>query len=146
MAADATHIVCPNCASTNRVPGERDPLGAKCGKCGEPLFTGAPIPADAVLFDKQTEKSDVPVVVDFWAEWCGPCRVMSPIFHDVAREMEPDFRFLSVDTEAEPQVAARFNIRGIPSLLVFHHGKLVGQRAGVVDASTLKNWLRQYAA
>jgi thioredoxin 2 len=142
----AKHIVCPNCGGTNRVPETRDAREAKCGKCGEALFTGEPIPADAALFDKQTQKSDVPVVVDFWAEWCGPCRAMSPIFHQVAHDMEPQFRFLSLDTEAEPEVAARYNIRGIPSLLVFRHGQVIGQRAGVVDATTLKGWLRQYAA
>ena len=144
--ADGTHIVCPNCGGTNRVPADKDARAAKCGKCGEPLFSGVPTPADQVLFDRQTNKSDVPVVVDFWAEWCGPCRAMSPIFYRVAKEMEPEFRFLSVDTEAEPEIAARYNIRGIPSLLVFRHGKLLAQRAGVVDATTLKGWLKQAAA
>lgn len=145
MSNAATHIVCPTCSGINRVPEGKDASAAKCGKCGAALFAG-PAHATTAQFDRQIEKSDVPVVVDFWADWCGPCHMMAPIFEQVADELEPNFRFLKVDTEAEGQVAARYNIRGIPNLIVFHKGKMLAQRAGVVDATTLKSWLRQAAA
>ncbi len=140
------HIVCPNCAGTNRVPAGRSARAAKCGRCGEALFTGHPVPADAARFDKQITRSDVPVVVDFWADWCGPCHAMAPIYEQVADELEPRFRFLKLDTEAEPAIAGRYNIRGIPTLIVFRHGKVLAQRAGVQDRNGLKAWLAPFAA
>jgi thioredoxin 2 len=143
--AGSTHIVCPNCAGTNRVPEGKDARDAKCGKCGSPLFAG-PAAVNGAAFDKQTTRSDVPVVVDFWADWCGPCHMMAPIFEQVADELEPRFRFVKLDTEAEPAVAARYGIRGIPTLIVFRHGQVLGQRSGVTDATTLKGWLQKYAA
>ena len=146
MVDEARHIVCAHCASLNRVPVARDAREAKCGRCGNRLFEGHPANVDASQFDRQIEKSDVPVVVDFWADWCGPCHAMAPIYEQVAKELEPDFRVLKLDTEAQPQVAARYNIRGIPTLMVFKHGKMLAQRAGVQDRNSLKNWLAPLAA
>jgi thioredoxin 2 len=144
--AEPIHIVCAACGSTNRVPQGKDAREAKCGKCGAMLFSGHPANVDARVFDKQTTNSDVPVVVDFWADWCGPCHAMAPIYERVAAELEPQFRFLKLDTEAEPQIAARYNIRGIPTIMVFRKGQVLAQRAGVVDATNLKGWLKQAVA
>ncbi|MCB1501938.1 MAG: thioredoxin TrxC [Bauldia sp.] len=138
------HIVCPHCDSVNRLPAARDASAAKCGKCSKPLFSGAPAPATTAGFAKQIERNDIPVVADFWAEWCGPCHAMAPSFARAAAEMEPKMRFLKVDTEAEPQLAARYQIRSIPTLIVFRGGKIVGQRAGAMNAGALRDWLAQY--
>jgi len=144
MATQDVHIVCPICAGINRIPADRPAAEARCGRCHSPLFSGHPASADAVQFEKQITRSDVPVVVDFWADWCGPCHAMAPIYEQVAQELEPRFRFLKLDTEAEPGIAARYNIRGIPTLMVFKGGKVLGQRAGVQDRNSLKGWLAQY--
>jgi thioredoxin 2 len=145
IMSESRHIVCPHCDSVNRVSGDRDPRQAKCGRCHKPLFVGSPIPVGAKSFDAHVHNDDIPVVVDFWAAWCGPCKMMAPVYDAVAAEMEPAMRFLKLDTEAEPQLAERYGIRGIPTLMVFRHDKILGQRAGAVDAGTLRQWLRQYA-
>ncbi len=143
---DARHIVCPHCGAVNRVPAARPAAEAKCGVCHKPLFAGHPAAATAESFAKHIGRNDVPVVVDFWAEWCGPCKLMAPAYERVAAEMEPNLRFLKVDTEQEPELAARYGIRGIPTLMVFRKGEVVAQRAGAVDAGTLRSWLKPYAA
>lgn len=144
MNEHARHVVCPHCDSVNRIPATKDARTAKCGKCHKPLFTGAPVPVTTPAFLKQIERSDIPVVADFWADWCGPCHAMAPAYARVAGELEPRMRFLKVDTEAEPALTAKYQIRSIPTLIVYRHGKIMGQRAGAMDASTLKAWLGQY--
>ena len=144
MNETVRHVVCPHCDSVNRLPAAKDARAAKCGKCGRPLFSGEPAAASAAGFQKQIERSDIPVVVDFWATWCGPCRMMAPAYAQVASEMEPRMRFLKVDTEAEQALAARYQIRSIPTLMVFRGGKVVAQQAGAMDAGRLKAWLGQY--
>jgi thioredoxin 2 len=129
----------------NRVPPARNASVAKCGRCKHPLFTGHAFAATADTFPKHIQQNDIPVVVDFWAEWCGPCKMMAPVYEKVAAEFEPQFRFLKVDTESEPALAARYNVRSIPTLMLFKNGALTAQRAGASDAHSLRNWLQQNA-
>jgi thioredoxin 2 len=144
IMTESRHIVCPHCDSINRIPADKDARQAKCGRCHKPLFTGGAIPVSAKSFDVHIRNNDIPVVVDFWAEWCGPCKAMAPMYERVAAEMEPNLRFLKVDTEREPQLAARYGIQGIPTLMVFRKGTILAQRAGAVDGQTLRAWLQQY--
>ena len=136
-------IVCPHCTAINRVPADRPAGKAKCGACRAPLFTGKPADASAQSFDTHIRRNDIPVVADFWAAWCGPCRAMAPAFERAAGELEPEVRFLKVDTEAEQGLAAKYNIRSIPTLMLFRGGKLIAQRAGASDAASLQAWIRE---
>jgi thioredoxin 2 len=140
----ARHIVCPECLSINRVPGAKPARAAKCGRCHKPLFTDRPVSVNTRGFDVHVRHNDIPVVVDFWAEWCGPCKAMAPIYERCAAEFEPDIRFLKVDTEAESELASRYDIRAIPTLILFRAGNVVAQRAGALDGQMLKSWLHQH--
>jgi thioredoxin 2 len=146
MSGEVRHIVCPHCNSVNRVPKEKDLRDAKCGRCHQPIFNGRPLAASAESFATHIRHNDIPVVVDFWAQWCGPCKAMTPTYERVASELEPEFRFLKVDTEAAPELASRYNVRNIPTLILFQNGAEVARQAGAMDASSLRSWLRQHAA
>jgi thioredoxin 2 len=146
MTGQARNIVCPHCDAINRIPADKPAGRAKCGRCHKPLFTGKPFPVSAKSFAVQIERNDIPVVVDFWADWCGPCKAMAPAFERVAAELEPEVRFLKVDTETEQDLAARYNIRSIPMLILFRKGGIAAQRAGASDAQSLRVWIEQNMA
>ncbi|MCW5733739.1 MAG: thioredoxin TrxC [Enhydrobacter sp.] len=141
--SETRRIVCPHCMAINRTPVDRPAAKAKCGACHGALFGSKPIAASEKIFSTHLQRNDIPVVVDFWAEWCGPCKMMAPAYERVAAELEPDVRFLKVDTEAQPQLAAQYNIRSIPTLILFRDGKVVAQRAGASDATSLRAWIQQ---
>ena len=141
--ADSTHIVCPHCDSVNRIPASRSAAEAKCGVCHKLLFTGHATPVAAASFEKHIARNDIPVVVDFWADWCGPCKMMAPYYEEAAAAMEPAVRFLKLDTDRETEIAARYGIRGIPTLIVFRDGKPIATQSGAMNAGQIRAWLDQ---
>jgi thioredoxin 2 len=143
---EAVHVVCGACAAVNRVPADRLPESPKCGKCHAPLLPGEPLELTEATFDRFIARNDLPVVVDFWADWCGPCKMMAPVFAQAAREQRTRFRFAKLDTDAQAAIAARYGIRSIPSLLVFRGGREVDRVAGALDGTRLRAFLSRHAA
>lgn len=139
------HVVCGHCNSVVRLPGDRLRESPRCPKCHFALFEGKPLTLTAANFDKHVGRGDLPLVVDFWAPWCGPCIAMAPFFEATARQLEPNVRFAKLNTEDEPAPAARFNIRSIPTMIVFRGGKEIARRSGAMDVAGLTRWLHSVA-
>ncbi|AMG44749.1 thioredoxin TrxC [Achromobacter ruhlandii] len=137
----SVQIVCPHCQSINRVPTAKMDAHPNCGRCQRPLFTGEPIELTTATFSRHVERNDIPLLVDFWAPWCGPCKMMAPQFQQAARLLEPKVRVAKVDTEAEPQLAAQFGIRSIPTLALFQNGREVARQAGAMGVQDIVRWV-----
>ena len=136
-------VVCPHCHTTNRVQSADLGQAPDCGSCHAPLFTGAPVNLDATDFERHIGRSQLPVLVDFWAPWCGPCRMMAPAFETAAGLLEPQVRLAKLDTEAEQALAARYNIRGIPTLIIFRKGQEIARQSGAMTAPQIVQWVQQ---
>ena len=138
-----TKVTCPKCNASNRLPSDRLSDKPSCGKCKKPIFSGKPMELTASNVVATVTHNEIPVLVDCWAPWCGPCKSFAPTFEKAAKELEPNVRLAKLNTEAHQQVAARWKIRSIPTLILFKHGKEVARMAGAMSSSQLKQWLKQ---
>ncbi|RUV80356.1 MAG: thioredoxin TrxC [Mesorhizobium sp.] len=138
-------VVCTKCGGINRLPPNRDGSGAKCGKCGARLFSGHPEDVDAVNFDRQVGRCSLPVLVDVWAPWCGPCKMMAPAYEAAAKVLEPHVRLIKLNSDVEQALAARLGIRGIPTMILFHHQREIARTSGAMSAAQIVSWVREHA-
>ena len=136
--------VCSKCGGVNRLPPARNAKDAKCGKCGNRLFSGQPEDVDAQVFDRQVTRSNLPVVVDIWAPWCGPCKLMAPAYDAAAQELEPRVRLIKLNSDREQAIAARLGIRSIPTMILFHGGQEAARVSGAMTAGQIVRWVRDH--
>jgi thioredoxin 2 len=144
--SEVLHIVCPHCDAINRIPAARLDDQPKCGQCHKSPFTGEPIELTSDTFQRYIGRSDIPVVVDFWAPWCGPCKMMAPQFAAAAKQLEPRVRLAKVNTEAQQTLAAQFGIRSIPTLAMFKGGREISRQAGAMATADIVRWVQSRAA
>ena len=140
--SDVKHIVCPFCSAVNRIPAQKLGKSPACGKCHKALFDGHPVTLNTGNFQKHINRNDVPVVVDFWAPWCGPCKMMAPAFEQAAVELSPNVRLAKLNTEDEQTIGAHLNIRSIPTMVIFKNGREVSRQAGAMSAADIKSWVQ----
>jgi thioredoxin 2 len=138
------HLVCPHCAAVNRIPAQRLAERPNCGKCHRPLFTGHPSELSAEALQKHIARNDVPVLVDFWAPWCGPCRMMEPAYEQAAGKLEPHVRLAKLNTEQAPALSTQFAIRSIPTLALFRGGREVARQSGAIGAPEILRWTQSH--
>ncbi len=145
---ETLHIACPACHAINRAPRGKLAAGrlGKCGKCGAPLFDGHSVELDAASFEAHAGRSDVPLLGDFWAPWCGPCKAMAPQFEAAAGRLEPGVRLAKVNTDEARELAGRFGIEGIPTMVLLHRGREIARQSGAMNAGSIERWVTQALA
>lgn len=140
--SDLKHIVCPSCDAVNRIPADKLAVNPSCGKCHKALFNKHPVTLHAGNFQKHINRNDIPVVVDFWAPWCGPCKMMAPAFEQASAELSPHVRLAKLNTEVEQSIGANLNIRSIPTMVIFKNGREITRQSGAMSAVDIQSWVR----